>query len=277
MKKLIFTAVSAIMFNSIYAQSVTTPYTTGFDSPPEQNGWQEFRTGFNSTYKWGYSGAEFNTAPNSVSHDYPVGGNANDTVTDWFVSPPFTINGDVYISFESRIYSISGGTTPTDHFGLWYSIGEPDPVKGTFQPLMDLTNEANSGGNWKTYDTTLNGISNDSVYFAFKYSATQNWFVINFDDIFLMPAAGMKENVLENQLTVYPQPANDKINFQCENALVNANFCLYDISGREISKTTHVQGNNFSIETDIIPTGLYLYRLSEGSNEITTGRLSVQH
>ena len=277
MKKFTFTLIGITLMSGVNAQSVSTPYNTGFDSPPEQNGWQEFRTGHLSTYNWGYSNAEFSSAPTGVSHDYPVGGNANDTVVDWFVSPPFTINGGVYISFETRIYSISGSTTPTDYFGLWYSIGEPDPVKGTYQPLMNLTPYTSSSGNWMNKDTVLNGVNNDSVYFAFKYQATQNWFVVQMDDLFLMPTASIPQNEKHEAMTIYPQPADDKITWQLQEKPDRVAISLFDISGRKMAAFTNLSGTTISLDVSTIPSGLYVYQLMNAEKEISTGRISIQH
>ena len=105
---LLLTLIGLININSVLAQSESLPYTTGFDSGAEQMGWQQFRTGFLSTYDWGYGGGAF-SAPTCLSHDYNVGGNPDDTVVDWFVSPPINFSSPGLVAI--KLYT-AGFSTP---------------------------------------------------------------------------------------------------------------------------------------------------------------------
>lgn len=92
MKNLILLFAAVILSYTGAAQSLNLPYYTGFDTQTEKEGWVEYRTGFQSTFSWSMF--------NAISHDYNVGGNANDTVIDWMVSPALNVLNNSSVSFK---------------------------------------------------------------------------------------------------------------------------------------------------------------------------------
>ena len=113
----------------LFSQGLSLPYYTGFDSPAENAGWKEYRTGFLSSYSWGTNG--------SLSHDYNVGGNSTDTVIDWFVSPPLNFTSPGTITMKVMT---GGFSTPfPDNCEIWFGTNNSNPSTGNFVLIANLS------------------------------------------------------------------------------------------------------------------------------------------
>ena len=184
-KKLLLSFCLLWFYNLLNAQSQSLPYSTGFDSTSQQAGWQEFRLGVLNSFNWKYeTGNPPPSSPNSLFHDYNVGGSPTDTTDDWFVSPPFIFNGSTQLNLKVFVVT-TAGTTPSDYFGIWFSSGTSNPASGNFYELANLT-DMQPQFQWLDTSITLSTVA-DSGYIAFRYSATDNWFQIYIDDVNIIP------------------------------------------------------------------------------------------
>ncbi|PCH91816.1 MAG: hypothetical protein COB85_08745 [Bacteroidetes bacterium] len=180
---LLLIAISFIL--KVEAQSLSLPYYTGFDSISQQAGWQEFRLGVVNSFNWKYEpGNPPPSSPNSLFHDYNVGGSPTDTTDDWFVSPPFIFNTSAQLSLKIFVVT-TAGTTPSDYFGIWFSSGTSNPASGNFYELANLT-DMQPQYQWLDTSIMLTTVT-DSGYIAFRYGATDNWFQIYIDDVNIIP------------------------------------------------------------------------------------------
>jgi D-alanyl-D-alanine carboxypeptidase len=83
-----------------------------------------------------------------------------------------------------------------------------------------------------------------------------------------MPATGIDEAGLTDQeVAVYPNPANDRITIQLDRTSFSGKLMLTDITGKTLHQEV-VQGNLFDMMVSDFPTGLYLLTLqdSDGRN-----------
>lgn len=175
----------AFLFCLSAAAQITPPYLTGFDTPAEKAGWHEIRIGSTEYYGWTYANAQAATPPTCLHHDYPVGNVDADTVEDWFVSPQIAFYGGNTLSFRYYVYSITGGTFPVDYFGVWYSPDSDDPAGGDYIELANLTNKASTAFEWKDTSNIAIPATSDSGYIAFRYRATNNWFIPNVNSVYI--------------------------------------------------------------------------------------------
>jgi hypothetical protein len=273
MKNLFILLFFAITNISVFAQGLTLPYTTGFDTQAQKAGWQEFRTGFLSSYNWGYGGSDL-SSPTCVSHDYNVGANETDTVIDWFVSPAlnFTTFGKITINVKS-----GGFSQPfPDGFEVWFGTNIKNPANGNFTLIANLS-AMEPANTW--VDTTI-GIpfSSDSGYIALKYKTIgAAWRVYAFDDITISedPLAIHQLNNLENGINVFPNPSAGSITIHSEIEFKNANITLYNMQGQKLIDFKNVNTTSFQIPKMDLSSGIYFINIKENNMLIATKKLVV--
>lgn len=80
-----------------------------------------------------------------------------------------------------------------------------------------------------------------------------------------------------NTVTFAPNPFTNTITVSMNDASAaqNLEFTLYTVLGEEILNTTLVQSST-TINTSIVPSGIYLYRVSENGVVVQTGRVIAQ-
>ncbi len=95
------------------------------------------------------------------------------------------------------------------------------------------------------------------------------------DYIFLFPSASLVTSMLDgktNDNMVYPNPAQDRINFNLKNA---TSIELFDMKGRRITSGPLSDGAR-SLDISVLNPGLYTYRISTESGEVLTGKVTVR-
>lgn len=181
------------------------PYTTGFDNAAQQQGWQQFRTGHLSNYSWGISANGAASAPNKLWHDYPVGGNATDTVRDWYVSPPLDLSGGAVLTCKANIYAIMGSSMPSDACGIFLLTGNANPDLATVTPLQDLLPLITTGSTYTTTTAVNIPPTSGTAHIAFYYQATQNWLTPGIDDVSVQTVnVGVAEHGALANLSITP-------------------------------------------------------------------------
>lgn len=265
---LLFCSLSTV---SVINAQTTLPYYSGFDNAPEQAGWQQFTKGATGYFPWdlaaGYS------APNAISHDYPVGNPGTDTVTDWYVSPPFHFYGGGHLdSLKINLYSITDTFTAQDHFGIYYLTGSPDPaLADTVVLLADLTAWASSSNNWRDTGGFAIPPYNGSTYIAFKYIATNDWFVPNVDNINITGDTVNSVNgpaAYTNNIKLFPNPSSGTLNLQMPDNKPSV-ITLSDAYGRSIRRQ-EVQALNTSLDISGLANGTYFITVFRDAQAIKT-------
>jgi len=186
MKKILLLSFCLLWFyNLLNAQSQSLPYSTGFDSISQQAGWQEFRLGILNSFNWKYETTNPPpSSPNSLFHDYNVGGGPTDTTEDWFVSPSLNFNTSAQLNLKLFAQYLSADAG--EYFGIWFGTGSNNPANGNFYELANLTT-MQTQFQWIDTSFTINSLT-DSGYIAFKYINTgDDWFQIFIDDINIIP------------------------------------------------------------------------------------------
>ncbi len=267
-----FLLFSFSLAGSVVSAQTTLPYYSGFDNTTEQAGWQQFTKGAAGYFPWSVGGGGF-SAPNALSHDYPVGNPGTDTVTDWYVSPPFHFYGGGHLdSLKVKLYSITDTFTAQDHFGIYYLTGSSDPaLADTVVLLADLTNWASSSNNWRDTGGFAIPPYNGSTYIAFKYIATNDWFVPNIDNINITGDTANSvtgPTVYADGIKLFPNPSSGTLNLQMPD---NKAFIITisDAYGRCVSKQ-EVHALNTSLDISTLARGTYFVTVFGNSNPIKT-------
>lgn len=264
------TLTSLLLFfatNTLFSQGISLPYYTGFDSPTEQAGWQQYRTGFLSNYDWNNNGA--------ISHDYNVGGNSTDTVIDWYVSPPlnFIATGEVTM----KVFT-GGFSTPTpDNCELWFGTNDPNPLTGNFVLIATLSYMQPQ---YQWLDTTVNiPFTSDSGYIAFKYKTIgAEWMTYSIDSITVnSTVVGINKlepthNVIAK---VVPNPCISMTTIYFDSKVQNGQLSVYNMDGQMVKSITNVTGVEYQLFRDELPAGIYTLRLLENNTTISTAKIII--
>ncbi len=82
------------------------------------------------------------------------------------------------------------------------------------------------------------------------------------------------EDVLDNPISVFPNPASEMITINWGEKYSSLNLELYDLTGKQvISRSIE---NNETIRVDNLSRGMYLYKLTDNNDFIQTGKISLR-
>jgi hypothetical protein len=242
------------------------PYSTGYDNASQQQGWQEFRTGHLSNYSWSFNNFGAPSAPYALWHDYPVEGNATDTVRDWYVSPALDLSGGASLTCKVNIYAIMGSAMPADACGIWLLTGSADPELATATLLMDLLPLVTASGTW----TQVLSIAPTAgpARIAFYYQATQNWLTPGIDDLVITaPEVGLAETTAAIPVCVYPNPGSGPLTVELSGAQAGqlVRWQLFDARGARVQERTF--RDRATVERPAA-AGAYTYVVSDGAGKV---------
>lgn len=274
MKKIIPVFIFSLGAGLLFSQGLPLPYNTGFDTPAEKEGWEQYRTGFLSAYSWTFGGGGA-SAPSCLSHDYNVGGNPADTVVDWFVSPPlhFTAPGEMTLKVRT-----SGFSTPfPDNFEVWFGTGDPDPEVGDYTLIANLSYMLPQ---FEWLDTLVNiPFVSDSGYIAFKYKTIgAAWSTYAVDDISVSVITGLggegggrPESL---SLKAFPNPFSSTVRIELPPLNGVADLEVYDLQGRLLRVVNGLSAKEeFILDGTGLEAGLYFLRLRQDGKTIATGKV----
>lgn len=83
------------------------------------------------------------------------------------------------------------------------------------------------------------------------------------------------DNVASKQPNIYPNPANDRLYIELPSGTAGE-LHIYDYSGKEISASYTLSGNNLIVNSTWLAAGMYILKLIT-SNEVYTSRFQVLH
>lgn len=260
-----FFLISIIFGLSFYTCAQTAlPYYTGFDNVVEKAGWMQFRKGWIGNAGWGIAPSGGYSAPAYLGHDYPAGAALTDTTTDWYVSPAFNFSSGAKIDSLKINVHVTNSITPVDHIGIYLLAGSNNPSLATSVTLLaDLTNLHSANYNWR--DTTFIFIPSTPglSYIGYKYRTTQNLFTVRLDNMHIgtLPIETAENTLSKNQLLLFPNPTNKKINILIQgNELNNAEIIIFNCVG-QILLSKHIENEHPELDISNILEGVYYVQL----------------
>lgn len=151
-----------------------------------------------------------------------------------------------------------------DRFAIWFSSDSG----ATYTALATDTLPATSGAGRK-FSFTAPNISSSKCFvkvtspYAFAFDSNDVPFIIT-----QTPTGVLNPEV--KTLSVYPNPANDRISFSGEGLSFHAQAEIYDITGRMLSS----EKVNTTIDVSGLTEGYYLLRVTDGE-QLFTGRFFI--
>ena len=233
---------------------VSLPYYSGFDSAAERIGWKQFRMGQDDTFDFNFNGFDALSEPNSLYHDYPVGGIS--LTNDWFVSPELALPSGG--SIDSIWFNTSGFGTPQvgDTIAIFALYGNKDPELATSKILLaSITDSSYSKQpGWEYYTNIQIPASSEPCFIGINYQTVNNWLTIRIDNIYISEANTTNLSALnESGLTLYPNPASEMLYINKEQDEIRE-VVLYDYRGLLMFQFFQV-GNSLDISS--LERGLY--------------------
>lgn len=257
MKTLLTFLLQCFTVSVVFSQGLSLPYYTGFDSPAEHEGWQQFRLGFISFNGWG-------TGAGRLYHGYNVGGNETDTVVDWFVSPPLNLSSPSTLSMNVQT---GGFSAPfPDNCEIWLGTTNPNPSIGNFVLIANLSYMQPK---YQWLDTAIHiPFVSDSAYIAFKYKTIgAAWMDYGIDSIWVSSSAGIieKDKYNEKEISISPNPFSSQTTLQIDNLSENTWILIYNSFGQKVKQIDTLSSKTVTLSRDMLPSGLYFVHINDAN------------
>ena len=130
---------------------------------------------------------------------------------------------------------------------------------------------------WNTFGPAPNNaylIEPNGVIFAKHGWFNKLPFDMSADIDSLLGISAISEQILNNSLSVYPNPANSTVNFNFKTAFMGE-LQLFNSIGEMVKQTQLNMQTNYSLNVEGLDRGIYYYQLSGYSNKISQGKLIV--
>jgi hypothetical protein len=169
---------------------------------------------------------------------------------DYLVSPMITLGENPALSFWVKSY--------TDEYGLeTYNIkvSTTDMNPASFTTIAGPINAPADAWTFVTYD--LSEYEGQEVYVAIQ-CVSGDRFIFLVDDIAITFVSGIEKPAVCT-FSIYPNPVSGLLNIVGENRMETIR--LINLSGQVVFESA-VKGNEYTIETDGMPSGLYLLNIT---------------
>jgi len=140
---------------------------------------------------------------------------------------------------------------------------------GSYRLEMDgeiiMTTEVENTGGWQTFvDIDQSNIELEEGEHILRFYAVTGGFNLNWINFSSSTITGIEASALEDNLKLYPNPAEDHINIE---GAMGANYELFDNSGI-IYQTENIKSKTEYIDVQNLATGIYFIKVTHNSNSI---------
>jgi len=84
-----------------------------------------------------------------------------------------------------------------------------------------------------------------------------------------------KQETAGINVIVYPNPVSNKAIFYADKNLSGATLTVYNVFGQKVKQIDNISGQRVVLYRDNLPTGVYLFRIAEKDNVISSGKLVI--
>lgn len=93
-------------------------------------------------------------------------------------------------------------------------------------------------------------------------------FIAKIEDVI----TGIENAVIDNKISIYPNPSSDQIKFLLPNKFKSGLFKLYNITGKSVFSFIY-QSPDIILEKSVLASGIYFYRITDDSGEMFAGKI----
>jgi hypothetical protein len=216
--------------------------------------------------------------PNTLTHDYPVGASSLDTTIDWYISPGFHFpSGGRIDSVKVNVFDIIGAATTVDSFVIYLLVGSRDPRIATKIRLVNLTNLASNDTSFIDTGNFIIPPVAGSSYVAFKYQATNDWFIPQLDNIHIsgnVSTALDETKMHHNTAEIVADNRFLKVSLH-DNSASYFSVSMMDMAGRVVLNKDYFVGQTAAFDISTLPTAQYIVRVISNEKECTVKKISI--
>ena len=130
------------------------------------------------------------------------------------------------------------------------------------------------------YEETYKGIPESAYAKTLYYIGTGEILMFERSERNIEPRsiyANTSDKVLENEVSIFPNPANDKLFVRCNTVNMHGQLNIYDIYGKKVINKD-LKSINESIDVSKLNTGVYVLSITDKvGNTIKTEKLVINH
>lgn len=178
---------------------------------------------------------------------------------DWMISPMLSFTSNGTLTFYARELTTQYGD---EIMKVYYSTTDNDPSSFTL-----IATENVGSTEWAEYSYTIPA---NAKYIAIQCNSN-DVFALFIDDVVISGGTTSVAEVSNNEVSVYPNPANNVVNVNANSNIDNVE--IYSISGQKVGDFT-ANGTTTSINTESLSNGMYLMKINT-ENGVINKKFSV--
>jgi hypothetical protein len=237
--------------------TATVPYFMGFEATDNLLGWSVIDAN-SDLYTWNiYTSAKYaHTGDGFAAYDYNL--DATTAADDWLFTKCISLSsGNSYqLKFYYRALDIAWEEA------MNVNIGTVNSVAGMTTQLVDLPSITDT--TYPSSTTIFTVPSTGTYYIGFHCKSLANKDLLLIDDISIDLITGVAENSVQD-ISVYPNPANDKLFILSDNI---KNVEIFNLLGKVVFETETINPNG-SIDIANLPKGTYIVRITKDNSVIS--------
>lgn len=185
------------------------------------------------------------------------------TPDNWLITPQIAMGTNGHLSFWAA------GQDPSyaaEVFSVYLSTTGPATTDFT----VTLLDHQTTTGTMTEYTADLSAYAGQNIYIAFRHHDVTDMFRLNLDDVSITGETSIAD-VESNNVSVYPNPANNVINVNANSNISNVE--VFTIAGQKVGDFT-ANSTNTAISTANLTNGLYMMKIHT-ENGVINKKFSV--
>lgn len=178
-----------------------------------------------------------------------------------FMNPAWVKDSLEMTDEGNGVYSIDVDVVPGEYQFKFFNGDGGDDDGETADLEAGGCGAANAVGGWNRV-LNIEGLEKDTTLPAWKYNSCA-----------LSTAA--VQNVLSNQVSIYPNPANKQVTITLAQEVGNVSITMMDLTGRTLISTSAFNGTA-TLQWGKIQTGVYLIRLEDANGQSALHKVVVE-
>lgn len=183
------------------------------------------------------------------------------TPDNWLITPALAIPAEGatlawWVAAQDPDY-------PADHYEVKVSTST------TLSSFTTVHDETIASGDWEERTVNLNNYAGQTIYIAFVHNNCTDNFRMKIDDISVTPGVGINDN--ENNVSIYPNPANNVVNVNAASNINNVE--IFNMMGQRVA-VIDANDTNVQINTTALSNGMYLMRITT-ENGVSNQKFTV--